>query len=248
MLARARVRWAVLVVVYILAQAIVSRVPVVGPLGWMALWPVFRVGLLAAAWTQERGGLPEIRHLFRGFQANIWSLIPIGIVLLIGMTLAVLATGLIDGGELLDGIAGAGKSDEVFAPSSRGEAAMLFGIICALPTLLAVWFAPALIVFQDCGAAQALATSFRGALANWRALIVYVLLLFFYGALLPGFALALITLVAPDETARYVIALVTIVPYWLLFFATQTISEYVAYRDVFHPDEVAAPPESGSSP
>ena len=68
----------------------------------MVLRPVFTVGFLAAAWTQERGGTPEIRHLFRGFGANLWALLPIGVVLILGTTLAVLSTALVDGGVLLD--------------------------------------------------------------------------------------------------------------------------------------------------
>ena len=130
----------------------VSVVPVVGPLAMMVVRPVFTVGFLAAAWTQQRGGVPEIAHLFRGFQTNLRALLPIGVVLVAGTTLAILATALVDGGALLDAITSNAKPDEAFVANGRVEAAMLFGIVCALPTLLAVWFAPALVVFQDCGA------------------------------------------------------------------------------------------------
>ena len=146
-------------------------------------------------------------HLFHGFRTNLRALLPIGVVLVAGTILAVLATALVDGGALLDMISARGKPDEAIVASPRIEIAMLFGIACALPTLLAVWFAPALVVFQDCGARRALATSLRAALANWRPLAVYGLLLFFYGAVLPGMAIAIIAVVAPSEGALYVIAL-----------------------------------------
>jgi hypothetical protein len=246
MLAAHRVRWLLLLFVYYVIQLLVSVVPVVGPLAMMILRPVFTVGFLAAAWTQQRGGVPEIAHLFRGFRTNLRALIPIGVVLVAGTMVAILATALVDGGALLDAATANAKPDEGLVTNTRVEAAMLFGILCALPTLLAVWFAPALVVFQDCGAANALATSFRAALANWRALIVYALLLFFYGAVLPGMAIAVIAVVAPTEAAPYVVAL-TIVPYIILFVAAWAISDYVAYRDIFHPDEVVAQPESGVS-
>jgi hypothetical protein len=214
----------------------------------MVARPVFTVGFLAAAWTQQRGGVPEVRHLFRGFSANLGALLPIGVVLVTGTTLAVLSTALVDGGALLETITTGGKSDEAFTPSGRTEAAMLFGIVCALPTLLAIWFAPALVVFQDCGAMVALRTSFRAAVANWRALAVYGTLLFFYGAVLPGIAVALIALIVPAMLAPYVIAL-TVVPYIFLFVAAQAISDYVAYRDIFHAgeDEAAPPNDAGSA-
>lgn len=248
MLAAARIPWLFLLLVYYVIQLMVSVVPVVGPLAMMVMRPVFGVGFLAAAWTQERGGLPEIRHLFRGFQTNLLALLPIGVVLVVGTTLAVLATVLVDGGVLLDAITSNAKPDEALAANGRVEAAMLFGIVCALPTLLAVWFAPALVVFQDCSARVALATSLRAALANWRPLAVYGLLLFFYGAVLPGVAIALVALIVPPAAVPYVIAL-TVVPYVFLFVAAQAISDYVAYRDIFHAHELdAAPPAEAGTP
>jgi hypothetical protein len=49
-------------------------------------------------------------------------------------------------------------------------------------------------------------------------------------------ATAIIALVAPPAAAPYVIAL-TVVPYLVLFAAAQAISDYVAYRDIFHAGE-----------
>ena len=242
MLAAARIPWLMLLLFYYLIQLMVSVVPLVGPLAMMVLRPVFTVGFLAAAWTQERGGMPEVKHLFRGFRANLWALLPIGVVMIAGTTLAVLATALVDGGALLEAITGNAKPDEALAANGRLEAAMLFAVVCALPSFLAVWFAPALVVFQDCGAAQALAGSLRAALANWRPIAIYGLLLFFCGAVLPGIAVALIAYLIPPAAAPWVVAL-TVVPYIFLFVAAQTISDYVAYRDIFHaPDAEAAPP------
>ena len=240
MLAAARVPWLMLLLFYYMIQLLVSVIPFAGPLAMMVLRPVFTVGFLAAAWTQERGGQPEVRHLFRGFGANLWALLPIGVMLIVGTTFAVLATALVDGGVLLDALTSNTKPDEALAANTRVEAAMLFAIICALPTLLAMWFAPALVVFQDCGPWQAMATSLRAALANWRPVAVYGLLLFFCGAVLPGIAIALIALLVPPFAAPYVIAL-TVVPYVFLFVAAQTISDYTAYRDIFHAGEERAP-------
>jgi hypothetical protein len=242
MLAAARVPWLMLLLFYYILQLLVSVVPIVGPLAMMVLRPVFTVGFLAAAWTQERGGVPEIRHLFRGFRSNLWALVPIGIVLVAGTTVAVLATALVDGGVLLETVTGGTKPDEALAANGRLEAAMLFAIVCALPTLLAVWFAPALVVFQDCSTAQALLASLRAAAGNWRAVAVYGLMLFFYGAVLPGAAIGLIAFLVPQAAVPWVVAL-TVVPYVFLFVAAQTISDYVAYRDIFHtPDVDAARP------
>ena len=103
----------------------------------MVLRPVFTVGFLAAAWTQERGGVPELRHLFRGFGSNLWALLPVGIMLVAGLMLAVLSTALVDGGALLDALTSNTKPDEALVVDSRVEGAMLLGIVVALPTILA---------------------------------------------------------------------------------------------------------------
>jgi len=245
MLSTARVPWLMLLLSYYLIQLLVSVIPLAGPLAMMVLRPVFTVGFLAAAWTQERGGMPQIRHLFRGFGANIWALIPIGIVLILGTTLAVLSTALVDGGALLEAITSNTKAEEGLAINSRVESAMLMAILVALPTLLAIWFAPALVVFQDCGPTRAMLASLRAALANWRPVAVYGMLLFLFGAVLPGMAVAIITLIVPQGVAPFVIAL-TVVPYVFLFVATQTISDYVAYRDIFHAGEASGPAESAA--
>jgi hypothetical protein len=165
----------------------------------------------------------------------------VGITLVAGLMVAVLSTALVDGGALLDALTSNTKPDEALVVDSRVEGAMLLGIVVALPTVLAIWFAPALIVFQDCGPRQAMLTSLRAALANWRPVAMYGLLLFFFGAVLPGIATAIIALVTPPVAARYVIAL-TVVPYLVLFAAAQAISDYVAYRDLFHAGEASTDP------
>jgi hypothetical protein len=247
MLAAQRVPWLLLLLVYYIIQLAVSVIPLVGPLAMMMLRPVFTVGFLAAAWTQERGQAPRVGHLFRGFQANLWALLPIGAVLVGGTTLAVLASSVVDGGVLLDAITSGAKPDETLMANPRLEAGMLFSVLCGIPVLLAVWFAPALVVFQDRGALQALAGSLRAASANWRPVVIYGLLLFLCGAVVPAIAIALIAFLLPHSIAPFAVALL-VVPYVFLFVAAQTISDYVAYRDVFHAGEGVTPQAGGAPP
>jgi hypothetical protein len=98
---------------------------------------------------------------------------------------------------------------------------------------------------QDCGAARALGTSLRAATANWRPILVYGLLLFFYGVLLPAAAAALIAALAPRD-AGYTILMFALLPYLAFFVATLHISDYVSYRDIFHPDERPGAREAGT--
>jgi len=242
-----RVRWLLLLLVYYVILVSIDIVPWVGAFIAPLLKPVFAVGFLAAAWSQERGEPPAIAHLFRGFRANLAALLPLGAVLVAGMTGAVVATSWIDGGKVLEVLSGTTRPDEALLRRGDVQAAMLFGALCALPVLLALWFAPALVVFQDCRAARALGTSLRAATANWRPILVYGLLLFFYGVLLPAAAAALIAALAPRD-AGYTILMFALLPYLAFFVATLHISDYVSYRDIFHPDERPGAREAGPDP
>ena len=229
-------RWASLIVAYylIVALAELGPWPALGKLAASILKPVFAVGFLAAAWGQDRGRKPSLVDLFRGFRSNLWALLPLGFVFFVGMTLAAAATALIDGGALIAwGASGEEPSDEL-VESGRLQLAMLFGLACALPTLLALWFAPALVVFDDAGALTALATSLRAALANWRPVAVLGMLILFYGGIVPALGGALARLL--DLAAGTVVVLGLLFPYMLVFLATLQIADYVAYCDVFHAD------------
>jgi hypothetical protein len=236
MVSRARLPWLVLLLLYYLVLGVIDFIPFIGQIAAPVLKPVFVVGFLAAAWAQERGGSPEPKHLFQGFRANLWALIPLGVFLVVGITLAVFGTALVDDGKLLDVLSGKSKFDEALLADDRVQYAMLFAAACALPVMLALWFAPALVVFQDCRSAQALRASLAAALANWRAVTVYGMLVFFYGGVVPGIVTAIVALVAPASLA-FTIALVLLLPYLFLFIATLHVSDYVSYRDIFHGEE-----------
>src|SRR6185437_8340927 len=165
----------------------------------------------------------------------------------IGISVALGATALIDGGQLLDmlyGAAPAGDADPAAAARHvqatlgmpRVQLAMLFGALCALPTLMALWWAPALVVFQDAGLATALRTSFRAAVGNWRPAARYALTVFLFGVIVPSIITTLVALLVPAPTNATVAAFV-VLPYVAFFVATLHISDYVSYRDVFHADE-----------
>src|SRR5438270_1649828 len=96
----APLRWLLLLFTYYLLVSLSEFGPwrAVGQFVAPILKPVFAVGFLAAAWTQERGTPPKLVYLFRGFRSNLFALVPLGIVFLVGMAFAVLATTLVDDG------------------------------------------------------------------------------------------------------------------------------------------------------
>ncbi len=247
MLSAARLQWMFLLLAYYLAMTLIDLVPFVGQLAVPVLKPVFGVGFLAAAWAQERGKRPELRMLFQGFRANLWALLPLGVVLLVGITLSVLATALVDDGKLLDVLSGRTKLDEEMMASGELQRAMLFGAACALPVLLALWYAPALVVFHGCNALQALSLSLRASLANWRPLAVYGILVAFYAVIVPGTVMGIAVLVLPPNIALF-LSVLLLTPYLFLMVATLHISDYVSYRDIFHADENPGEAKPDASP
>jgi hypothetical protein len=249
MFARHRLAWIGLLLGYYVALLFVDVLPWIGVLLAPMIKPVLSVGFLAAAWTQERGGKPTMRMLLRGFRANLGALLPLGIVFVVGISIALGATALIDGGQLLDllyGASPAADNDPTAAARhvqatlgmSRVQLAMVFGALCALPTLMALWWAPALVVFQDARLSVALRTSFRAALANWRPAARYAIGVFIMGAVVPTFITATLALLVPPPL-NATIAAVVVLPYVAFFVATLHISDYVSYRDVFHPGETS---------
>jgi hypothetical protein len=239
-----RLAWIVLLLGYYLVLLLLRAVPVLGPYAMTVMKPVFAVGLLAAAWTQERGSPPKLSQLFEGFRANLWALLPIGLFFVIGITTAVFASSLVDGGKLLDFLsAGGTMTEEQLASALAGgslQIGMLFSALLSIPVLIATWWAPALVVFQDARAGAALVASLRAALANWRPLSIYALGVFFYGGVVPGILIGGIALVIPPP-ASSVLVIALLLPYSLFFAATLHISDYVSYRDVFHAGETLAP-------
>jgi hypothetical protein len=248
MFSRHRGAWVMLVLGYFFGLLLIRFVPLVGPFAMTVLKPVFAVGLLAAAWRQERGGVPQMGDLFRGFRTNLRALLLIGAFFVAGITVAVYASSLVDGGRLLELIAIGGTLSEEQMAARLADPMLTFGMmlstLVALPVVVATWWAPALVVFQDASAMGALGASLRAAVANWRALAVYGLAVFFYGGVVPVIAYKLITLVAPGP-AQSLLVIAVLLPYTLFFAATLHVSDYVSYRDVFHANETLAPLSGG---
>jgi hypothetical protein len=241
-----RLPWIGLLLGYYVSLIVLDLLPLVGVFVAPMLKPVLSVGFLAAAWTQERGGAPAMRMLFNGFRTNVAALLPLGLVFMLGISLALASTALIDGGLFLDLLYGAPPANDTPAAAAqhmqqtlgnpRVQLAMLFGAICAAPTILALWWAPALVVFQDARFSAALRGSLRAALGNWRAVATYAIVVFALGAVVPALVtLFLAVLVPPPLNAT--LTAVVVLPYVAFFVATLHIADYVSYRDVFHADE-----------
>ena len=155
--------------------------PVLKPVFWSASSP---------RWTQERGELPGIRSLFRGLSlesSGRWCRSASST--LVGITVAIMLFAVRRRRQLLGAIsAGAGgrRPGRRCAGSRRRrgpqvQLGMFVGALAAIPSLFALWFAPALVVFQDASATERCSTSLRAA-CELAPILRYALMAFFFGA------------------------------------------------------------------
>lgn len=255
MFKRARLAWLMLIALYWLIIVVANKLPIVGQLMYPLLRPVFAVGLLAAAWTQERGGRPTAAHLFKGFRANLPALLALGGMSVVGVAAAVFLTAMLDGGLLFDLLSGGAGSPDAATDAASMEALIRSGklgpslmllVALTMPTVLALWFAPALVVFHDVGPLVALGASLRATLANWRPIAIYIVAVIAFGALVPLVIAQVVGMLVPVAVDVVRIAFLA---YGLMFAATLHISDYVSYRDVFHAGETLTPiGDSASEP
>lgn len=192
------------------------------------LYPVLKVGFLAAAWHHERGELPEVSHLFAGFKSNLKALLPLGIVYLIGLLIS-MAIGVSVAGIDIEAAMVAGTKGAL--PSDQLMLFMVVVIACMLPVNATLWFAASLVVFADAGFIAALVQSFRAWTRNLLAVIVYGVCLF--GLMFVVALLALPFVMLFGEQARLFVLMMAMVPVT----AIVMISDYVSYRRVFHRSE-----------
>ena len=189
MFKRHRAAWVLLYLGYLIAILVLTSLPFVGPFVMLILRPVFAVGfsrppgIRSAAARRDPASVPGIPHQPVGAACDRRLLrrrprrspFPLA--------------SLVDGGKLLEFMAlGGSLSAEQLATrivDGQLRLGMLALMLFALPVVIAAWWAPALVVFQDAGAAASLAASLRTALANWKALALYGSGVFLYGSLLP---------------------------------------------------------------
>src|SRR5207342_2698464 len=76
--------WLMLHTLLLLIGSALMRVPLIGPLVFALLTPVFTAGLMLACRAVENGGRVEFVHLFRGFRHNATQLVTVGGVYLVG--------------------------------------------------------------------------------------------------------------------------------------------------------------------
>lgn len=205
--------WIALGLILILIFVVLAFVPLLGSLIASALIPAFVGSWMLAARKVETGGALEVGDLFTAFKTKLNPLLVLGLLLLA----ATLVIGLVVGGlgfGAAVGLAAGGASSSaggVMAAAGTGMLAVLVALLLGLVVGMAMWFAPALVVFRDVAPVDALKTSASACLKNLMPFLVY----------------GVIYIVAA------IVASITFGLGWILLLPLLLLTEYVSYKDVF---------------
>lgn len=205
--------WIGILLIWLVLSMVIGAVPGLGIIGPF-LNPIFSAGILLGCASLARGEALRVEHLFAGFRSGrVGQLLMMTVwTLLLGVVAIVLVL-LIVGLPMLDAIRQSTPPEELLYAIGPWQALIAGALTLALSLLfvMAVWFAPALILFRGLSALDALKLSVRGCLVNWLPLTVYGLL-----------ALAML-----------VVAMIPLLLGLLVAIPVLMASVYTAYRDIY---------------
>jgi hypothetical protein len=173
-------------------------------------WPVFMGGIAIGCRVLHEGGELELGHLFAGFQQKFGTLVGVGALAFLASFVVVLVVFGIMGFGMLSAM----NSTDPAVLKGMGLTmvlAMLIITALLLPVMMAMWFAPALVVFHDMGAWESMKESFFGCLKNILPFLLYGVV-----ALILG-----------------VLAVIPLGLGWLVLWPVIVASLYTSYRDIY---------------
>lgn len=187
---RSPVQWIVILLILFAAKKVLSLVPVVALAALLSvlavlLMPLFLAGLMAGCRALEEGGRLQVGYLLSGLQRNAGQLVTIGGISLVG-NLVVLMVVVGIGGDAMTTVVRTisenpnltpQMAEQMQAATAKVAKAALIGATLSLPLLMALWFAPLLVYFDDVGPMKALQLSFLACLRNAGPMLVYGLVL-----------------------------------------------------------------------
>lgn len=199
--------WIGLSLTFMLIMIVLGLIPVINLL-LNLIMPIFIGGIMIGCRAQEEGEDLRIGHLFAGFSGYAGKLMLVGLVYLAGIVAVGITVALVGGGI---GFSAAmmGAGNEISAAAFLLP--MLIAMLLIVPLAMAVWYAPALVVFHEVPPIQAMKASFFACLKNFLPFLVYGIV-FVILAILASLPLFL---------------------GWLVLIPVIQASVYAGYRDMF---------------
>ncbi len=172
--------WALQALMFFVIIAALGMLPF---LGWAAapmVLPVLVAGMLSGARTLDRGDTLRVGQLFDGLRQHAGNLMLVGLFHLLGLLLAALGAAAIGGSAMLTGAAASavgGLAGAGIAAGGMMLGVVVFTMLWAL-LMMALWFAPALVMLHDVAPLDAMKLSARACFHNLLAFIVLAALLY----------------------------------------------------------------------
>ncbi|AMY11374.1 putative integral membrane protein [Luteitalea pratensis] len=201
--------WIGITILFMMMGVVLSIIPFAGML-WSVVVPIHAGGLMLGCRALRQGQPLEVRYLFNGFEAP--RLQPLALVGALYLAASVLVMLIVMVPITLLALSGTLLS--AFAVGNSGASATslvgvgLVGVVIALVVMAAVmllslmvWFAPALVVFDDVPALEALKASLHAGWTNVGAFTVYGLVLLGVGLVVisPLIAAILLTVARGEQ-------------------------------------------------
>lgn len=213
MFRRAPLAWVFVCFTLMLIAISMSLIPLLGKFIFTLVSPVFLAGIMLGCKDMEQGKSLDMTHLFIAFRTNTVPLITIGGIYLIGQILIIGLVMLIGGSQMTDMMLYGKRVDEseLMGVMSSFLTSSLIALTLSIPLMMASWFSPLLVVFENVPPIIAMQKSFFACLRNFIPFQLY------------GVTLIVLTIIC---VMPYGAGLVILIP-------TIFASIYVSYKDIF---------------
>lgn len=224
--------WMLLSSTFLMVELTLQILPVLGIFAFLLISPVLVAGIMVGCQSLDQGKRLQLEHLFVGFRKNTAPLVTVGGFNLIGLV-TIVGVFMLMGGDALIDMFVYGKrfgENELMGIMDNILSAWLAALGLSIPLMMAIWFAPLLIIFENLPPAIAIRKSFFACLNNMAPFFVYgitLLVLFFLISTVAVKLLSLFGAVPPP--------LILIILYVVLL-PTIFASIYASYQDIFPPE------------
>src|SRR6185369_16938721 len=137
--------------------------------------------LMLASRDAEEGTL-RFSRAFAGFSHRFGTLATVGVLYLVGLVAIVFVASIVTGVGMFSFFGGA-SPDQMARLGVTMLLTVLIMFALMLPLFMALWFAPALVVYHDMGAVESMKASFAGCLKNMLPFLLYGIALTIAGVL-----------------------------------------------------------------
>ena len=209
--------WIGTILIFIVLAIVMQIIPLVGPIAFLLLMPVFTAGFMIGSHAQAQGEDFSVSHLFSGFKRSTGQLVLVGLLYFVGYFVIMMVVMAMMGGAMSMTGALGGQDPAAAQAMAQNPAVILLPVLVSmalsLPLVMAYWFAPALVALEGVPALTAMKMSFSGCLKNMLPFLLY--------------GVVMIVL--------YVLALIPIGLGLLIFVPVAMASMYTSYRDIYYP-------------